>query len=161
MTIFVGFGVTAFGLASVAASLGYVGAPGTLTVKECREVGGRTHGQKCFGPVRATDGTLLEKEASVDAELPVGARVAVRRVVGLTSVEGCRHIGVPGLVAGAGLLLAGYSVPYFTTGTFPWRGTPPPGAELCKPGPRARLTRTVLCIVGVCIGGVCVIASLV
>ncbi|GAA3188224.1 MULTISPECIES: hypothetical protein [Streptomyces] len=156
-----GFGVTAFGLVGVAASLGYVGTPGTLTVKECRETGGRSHGQNCFGPLRAADGTLLEKEVSVDADFPVGTRVPVRRVIGLTVIEGRGHIGMTGLVAGTGLLLAGYSVPYFTTGTFPWRNTPPPGAELCAPGPRARLTRKVLCIIGACIAGVCAVASLI
>ncbi|MFG2227682.1 hypothetical protein [Streptomyces sp. NPDC048644] len=158
--IFISFGVTAFGLMSVAASLGYAGTPGTLTVKECRDVG-RDHDQKkCLGPVYATDGTLLDEESSVDEEYRVGDRVAVRRVAAMSVIEGRKHIGMPGLVAGMGLLVAGFWVPCLTTGTFPWRNTPPPGAVLRTPGPRARLTRNVLCALGACVAAACAISSM-
>ncbi|MEU3710426.1 hypothetical protein [Streptomyces catenulae] len=155
-----GFGVAAFGLSGVAGSLGYAGTPGTLTVQGCREVAGRSHGQNCFGPVRAKDGTLLDEEAALDAELRPGDRVAVRGIAAFWVSEGRQHLGEPGLIAGAGILLSGFWVPYLTTGTFPWRTTPPPGAPLCTLGPRARLTRTVLCTLGACVAGACVIASL-
>ncbi|MFD9816954.1 hypothetical protein [Streptomyces sp. NPDC059080] len=161
MVISAGFGMTALGLVSVAASLGYAGMPGTLTVEECRDVGRDDGQKKCFGPVHATDGTLLDEVSSLDDEYRAGDRVAVRRVAALSVAEGRQHIGMPGLAAGMGLLVAGYSVPYLTTGTFPWRGTPRLGAAPCTPGPRARLTRNVICAIGACIAGVCAIVSLV
>ncbi|UQA97096.1 hypothetical protein [Streptomyces halobius] len=156
----ISFGVTAFGLVSVAASLGYAGMPGTLTVKECQDVGRDNDQRSCLGPVHATDGTLLDEESSVDDEYRVGDRVAVRRVAAMSVIEGRKHIGMPGLVAGMGLLVAGFWMPYLTTGTFPWRTTPPPRTELRTPGPRARLTRNVLCALGACMVAACTIASL-
>jgi hypothetical protein len=83
--------LTWFAGARLAYATGLAGTPGHLRVEACvwEHVGGHRY-PHCSGTFRSSDGTVVEREATINTRLPVGSMVALQ----LTASGGYEQTGI-------------------------------------------------------------------
>ncbi|MEV6191601.1 hypothetical protein AB0M19_04295 [Streptomyces sp. NPDC051920] len=103
----VGTCVTWLAVTHLAYAAGVAGTSGHLSVQSCSytEMGARRY-PHCHGIFRSDDGTVVDTDARIDADLHIGSTVPLRR----TSADGYEQIGVDATFGWLALSLLGLVV---------------------------------------------------
>ncbi|MFF2365483.1 hypothetical protein ACFVU0_22690 [Streptomyces sp. NPDC058122] len=102
-----GTALTWLAVTHLAYATGMAGTSGHLSVQSCSygDTGGHRY-PHCHGIFRSDDGTVVDTDATVDSDLPVGSTVALRR----TSSDTYEQIGVDAVFGWLALSLFGLVV---------------------------------------------------